>query len=396
MAAAPKASDPFVAKVLAKSNEYRAREGASPLVLNTTIGAGSQQWAETLNGRINQGSLDLARAHRLDAGASILPAGHDMYSEIIGINGTAEQIVDWWMSSPSHRAALLDKRSTDLGLGYVTTTHAGWSGMKVVVGNLAGYPASRKKQPQPAPAPVIVAGDIAAVDPAGNLFVYPSAKGGDLWKRNFISSGWSGVQQTAVVDYNNDGRQDLVAVWADGRLTVSYGQANGTLNAAQRIGTGWGPYDVAITKWKSGSTYPSIVAKHRPSGQLFLYPNLDGSRFGVPELIGTGWGPLTILAADFDGDRRQDLLARNAAGQLLLYRGNGSGQFMNEQRRVVGTGWASMGHISGIAHHVGNGSHGVLARSSDGDLFHYQILGNGWGTKQQIGKGGWSAMNLGS
>lgn len=396
MPAAPKASDPFVAKVLAKSNEYRAKNGAGPLILNTKIGSGSQQWAVTLNGRINKDTLDLNKAHRTDAGASILPSGHDMYSEIIGINGTAEQIVDWWMSSPAHRAALLDKRATDLGLGYVTTTKAGWSGMTVVVGNLAGYPASRKNQPQPAPAPVFVAGDIAAVDPSGNLFAYPSAKGGDLWKRNFVSSGWSRVQQLSVVDYNNDGRADLVAVWADGRLTVSYGQANGTLKAAQQIGTGWGPYDVVITKWKSGSAYPSIVAKHRPSGQLFLYPNLNGSKFGVRQLIGTGWGPLTILAADYDGDRKQDLLARNAAGQLLLYRGNGSGKFMNEPRRVVGTGWGSMRHISGVANHVGTAGYGVLARSADGNLYHYPILKNGWGGKQLIGKGGWSVMKLGS
>ncbi|MEV8143671.1 CAP domain-containing protein [Specibacter sp. NPDC078709] len=356
----------------------------------------------------------MAKLHRPDYGTSLLPAGFDTYSKIIGINNTAEQIVDWWMNSPGHRAALMDKRFTDFGLGYIKTSKAGWSGMTVVAGNLARYPA---KTPTPAPTtpvapaptptpapttpapssgPVLAAGDVAAVNSASDLYAYPSAKGGDLWKSKFISAGWSGVQQLTVVDYNNDGRQDLVAVWADGRLTASFGQANGTLKAAQKIGSGWGPFEVVITKWKSGSVYPSIVAKSRTTGQLFLYPNLDGIRFGARQQIGNGWGSLTIIAADFDGDKKQDLLARTSAGKLLLYRGNGSGGFISEARRVVGTGWGSMTHLSGIANHVGAGSYGVLARSNNGNLLYYPILRNSWGSKLQIGTGGWSALKLGS
>ena len=401
---------------------YRAQNGAAPLVLNKAISAGSQEWVLKLNGQINADTLDMNKLHRPDYGVSILPAGFDTYSEIIGINNTAEQIVDWWMNSPGHRAALMDKRFTDLGLGYVKTTKAGWSGMTVVAGNLARYPAKTTPtptppptpspspspttapsptptpptKPAPSPVPVFTAGDIAAVNSAGSLYVYPSAKGGDLWKSKFISAGWSGVQQLTVVDYNNDGIQDLVAIWTDGRLTVSFGQANGTLKAAQKIGSGWGPFDVVITKWKTGSVYPSIVAKSRTSGQLFLYPNLDGVRFGARQQIGNGWGSLTIIAADFDGDKKQDLLARTSAGQLLLYRGNGSGGFMTESRRVVGTGWGSMTHLSSISGHTGAGSYGVLARSSNGNLLYYPILRNSWGSRLQIGTGGWSALKLGS
>ncbi|MET4004657.1 uncharacterized protein YkwD [Arthrobacter sp. UYCu511] len=406
----PDAKDVFASKVLARANSYRAQNGAAPLVLNTAISAGSQEWVLKLNGQINADTLDMAKLHRPDYGASILPAGFDTYSEIIGINNTAEQIVDWWMNSPGHRAALMDKRFTDFGLGYVKTSKVGWSGMSVVAGNLARYPATlptpapstpapstpAPSNPAPNSGPVFAAGDIAAVNSAGSLYVYPSAKGGDLWQSKFISAGWAGVQQLTVVDYNNDGIQDLVAVWSDGRLTVSFGQTNGTLKAAQKIGTGWGPLDVVITNWKSGSVYPSIVAKNRTTGQLFLYPNLDGVRFGARQQIGQGWGSLTIMAADFDGDKRQDLLARSTAGKLLLYRGNGAGGFISETRRQVGTGWGSMTHLSGISNHVGAGTYGVLARSSSGNLLYYPILRNSWGSKVQIGTGGWSALKLGS
>ncbi|MDD0856901.1 CAP domain-containing protein [Arthrobacter alpinus] len=149
----PNANDVFVAKVLARANVYRAQNGAAPLVLNTAISTGSQEWVLKLNGQINADTLDTAKLHRPDYGTSILPAGFDTYSEIIGINNTAEQIVDWWMNSPGHRAALMDKRFTDFGLGYVKTTKAGWSGMTVVAGNLARYPAT----PKPTPAPTVPA-----------------------------------------------------------------------------------------------------------------------------------------------------------------------------------------------------------------------------------------------
>jgi uncharacterized protein YkwD len=394
--AATTVSDPYLAQVLALANQLRVANGAGSLVWNPTIASGSQKWAATLNTRIDCGTLDMNELHRSDAGLSILPAGADMYSEIIGINNSPQDIVNWWMGSPAHKAALLDKRATDIGMGQVKTTMAGWGGMTVVVANLAGYASSRPVQPAPAPVPVANKGDVAAVDNAGNLFVYDSAKGGDLWQRRFISAGWSGVQQLEVVDFNADGRQDIVAKWNDGRLTLSYGQSNGTLAAALRIGAGWGPYDIAATKWRSADKFPGIVAKNRSTGELFHYPAVSGGVLSTRTRIGTGWGPLTIMAVDFDGDGRSDIAARNALGQLLLYRGNGTGGFISETRKVIGNGWNGMTHLSGIVNHLGSNAGGILARDSSGNLLHYPILNGGFGSRAQIGTGGWNTLLLGS
>ena len=392
--AAPAPNDAFVAKVRNAINGYRAAYGAKPLEVSSEIGAGSQQWATTLNRQINTNTLDWNRVHRPDAGASILPDGFDMYSEIIAVNNNAQQVVDWWMGSPAHRSAMLDKRATDMGLGYVKTTKAGWSGMTMVVANLAGYPDSRN--PQPNPASGGSAGDVAAVDANGDMYIYPSAKGADIWQREYVSSGWSGAQQLVVSDYNGDGMQDIVAVWKNGNLTVSYGQSNGTFKPLRSIGHGWAPFDIVVTAWKGSDRLPSILAKHRATGDLRYYRNLDGARFGATTRIGTGWGNLTIMGADFDGDGRQDLLARNAAGQLLLYRGTGTGGFMGEARRVVGTGWGSMTHLSGVSNHLGTAGQGILARTSSGSLLHYPIMRNYWGANTQIGSRGWGPLLLGS
>jgi len=391
----PPPADPYLAKVLQLMNSYRWQNGAGPLVWNATIAKGSQQWAGTLNGRINAGTLDMAKVHRPDAGLSILPAGADMYSEIVAINVSAQATLDWWMNSPAHRAALLDPRATDVGAGYVVTTKSGWSGMTVTVANLAGYAASRLNQPQPPPQPVANQGDIAAVDTAGNLFIYPSARGGDLWQRTFVSAGWTGVQQLAITDLNSDGLQDILTVWKSGVLTISYGQANGTLKAPQTIGNGWGPYEVVAAKWRTSDRYPGVVARNRATGILFYYP-FNGAGFTPRLQIGSGWGPLTIMGLDFDGDGRMDLAARNAAGQLLLYRGTGTGGFVGEPRRVIGNGWGVMTHLSGIYNHLGTNAWGILARDGAGNLLHYPIRNGGFSPRSQIGTGGWGPLTLGS
>lgn len=396
LADAATASNPYTAQVLVLANKYRAANGAGPLVWNKNISTGSQQWATTLNTRINKGSLDINNLHRADAGRSILPAGADMYSEIIGINGSAQQIVDWWMGSPSHRAALLNKQATDIGIGQVKISMAGWNGSSVVVANLAGYASSRAVQPQPAPVPVATAGDVAAVDQAGNLFIYGSAKGGDLWQRRFISGGWSGVQQLEIVDFNSDGRQDIVAKWSSGHLTVRYGQANGALSAPLQIGKGWGSFDIMVIKWRTSDKFPAVVAKSRVTGELFLYPSPNGRGFSVRTRIGTGWGSLNVLAADFDGDGRSDVLARNTAGALLLYRGNGGGGFIDEPRKVIGSGWNGMTHLSGINNHLGTHQWGILARDRAGNLHHYPMLRGRFGVQSRIGSGGWGPLQLGS
>ena len=336
------------------------------------------------------------RLHRSDAGLSILPAGADMYSEIIGINNSPQDIINWWMGSPAHKAALLDKRATDMGMGQVKTTKAGWGGMTVVVANLAGYASSRPAQPQPAPVPVANNGDVAAVDTAGNLFIYPSAKGADLWQRRFISAGWSGVQQVDIVDFNADGRQDIVAKWKDGRLTLSCGQSNGTLAAALKISTGLAAYDVIATKWRTADKFPGIIAKNRTTGELFYYPSANGSALSARTRIGVGWGERTILPADFDGDGRTDILVRNSLGKLMLYRGNGTGGFISETRKEIGTGWSGMTHLSGIVNHLGGNAAGILARDSSGNLLHYPILKGSFGSPTRIGTGGWGPLLLGS
>jgi hypothetical protein len=280
------------------------------------------------------------------------------------------------------------------------TTHKDWYGMSVAVANIAGYPATRAKLP-PHPGMVRASfqhGDIAAVDSAGNLYVYDSAKGHDLYKRRYVGSGFKGVAQVEVADWNADGVLDLVVRWKSGKLTAHFGKATGGLQKGATIGSsGWGNYDVTVTAWKQADTYPTLLARNTVTGRLYHYANPAGLKHGSRTDLGTGWKSQPIFAADVDGDAKMDVIAKTTKGQLKLYRSNGAGKFVSESRQIISpSGWNPKNHLSMIHNHLGDGKPGLLARDTRGNLYHFPILVNKLGKRATIGVGGWETLTIGS
>lgn len=140
-------SDAFAKKTLDLMNAERAKVGARPLVWNQRIADVSQDWANHLGVATMDPNFDFATIHRPDSGGSLIPADATSYREIVGFNFTPEQIVDWWMNSPAHKAAMLDPLLTDGGLGYVVPTSGPYQGWHLVVSNMAAY----RMTVQPAP-----------------------------------------------------------------------------------------------------------------------------------------------------------------------------------------------------------------------------------------------------
>ncbi|QOD05987.1 CAP domain-containing protein [Pseudarthrobacter sp. BIM B-2242] len=124
-------------------NAKRAAAGSRPFVWNQRIADVSQDWANKLGTATKDPNWDFGTIHRPDAGGSLIPSGSTWYRENIGFNGTPQQIVDWWMNSPGHKAAMLDPRGTDAGLGYVVQTSGPYAGLKLVVSNMAAYPTTQ-------------------------------------------------------------------------------------------------------------------------------------------------------------------------------------------------------------------------------------------------------------
>ncbi|WP_308378377.1 trypsin-like serine protease [Streptomyces sp. ISL-87] len=70
-----------------------------------------------------------------------------------------------------------------------------------------------------------------------------------------------------------------------------------------------------------------LVVKDAAAGDLLLSAGNKGGSFSVPKKLTGGWDFTETTAGDFTGDGKPDLTARNASGDLLLWIGEGSGNF---------------------------------------------------------------------
>jgi hypothetical protein len=235
------------------------------------------------------------------------------------------------------------------------------------------------------------AADVVAADSGGVLWDYPATGNGKFLARQQIGVGWSALNKAFVTDWNSDGVFDIIAQWKDGRLSFYPGKAGGGFNATQAIGTGWGTYNVTVGHWRKTDQYPGILA-YDASGNLWYYGNNAGSTLSPRIKAGVGWGGLYLTMTDFDQDGSQDLLAKRSDGGLVLYRSNGTGGFVNEARRTVGTGWNGINSITAVTGFTA-GSSGLMSRLTDGRLAHYPFSKGAWGARTIVGTG-WSSYNI--
>ncbi|HKS00124.1 MAG TPA: FG-GAP-like repeat-containing protein [Arthrobacter sp.] len=135
------------------------------------------------------------------------------------------------------------------------------------------------------------------------------------------------------------------------------------------------------------------VVSRDSAGTLWLYRGSGTGGFGTKTKIGTGWNSMTsiISAGDFNNDRKADVIARSSTGVLYLYKGNGIGGFSG--RDQIGTGWNSFTAITAAGDVNGDRKPDLVARDSAGGLFAYLGVGNGrFSGRIQIGSG-WNSQN---
>lgn len=104
--------------------------------------------------------------------------------------------------------------------------------------------------------------------------------------------------------------------------------------------------------------------------------------------IGNGWQVYTALVApgDFTGDGRPDLIGRDTAGDLWLYRGDGHGGYAPRER--VGTGWQIYTALVSPGDLDGDGRPDLAGRDAAGDLWFYEGDGKGgYSPRERIGNG---------
>ncbi len=247
--------------------------------------------------------------------------------------------------------------------------------------------------------------DVLAINGAGELLLYRSngASGWITGRSEMIGTGWGGF--TALLapgDFSGDGKPDVLVRDGDGRLLMYRGNGSGgwATGHGQQIGTGWGGFTALLAPGDfNGDGHPDVLGR-ASDGRLLLYPgDGDGGWLNnAGEPVGSGWGPFpaVIAGGDFSGDGNVDVLAVGTDGRLLLYRGNGRGGWATGQPEPVGTGWGGFTALASGGDFSGDGKPDILARNAGGELLQYRGTGtSGFLTShgEPIGTG-WNGLNF--
>ncbi|MEU7035090.1 VCBS repeat-containing protein [Streptomyces sp. NPDC046237] len=146
------------------------------------------------------------------------------------------------------------------------------------------------------------------------------------------------------------------------------------------------------------STGPGAVARDR-SGVLWFYRMAgDGGIYVEQRLrVGGGWNAFNTLtgASDLTGDKKADLLARDAAGTLWLYQGTGNPAAPFTAKVKVGSGWSIYNSLVGGTDVTGDGKADLVARDTAGKQWLYAgtgVASRPFGGRVQIGTG-WQIYN---
>ncbi|WP_405808235.1 VCBS repeat-containing protein [Streptomyces sp. NBC_00210] len=151
----------------------------------------------------------------------------------------------------------------------------------------------------------------------------------------------------------------------------------------QDHGSGWNGFD-ALTKLSpiGMDNRGGGVAAREPSGLLWYYPTSGrkwtSAVFKPRVRVGTGWSIYTSVrgTGDVTRDGHADLIARDKAGVLWLYRGTGVESKPFAARTKVGSGWSIYNALTGGIDVSKDGIADLFARDRSGVLWLYRGTGD--------------------
>lgn len=371
--------------VFSLTNAQRTKAGLKPLISDATLDAAAKAWAQHL-----ASTCTFAHSTSSWRTSRTAKAGWTATGENIAAGFTsASSVMSGWMGSSGHKANILNKSYTGVGVGYATGT-CGYKYYWVQIFGLS-------KTARAAGAGDVsgdLKADVLAQSSSGQLLVY-RGNGTGGWNGSApIDDGWNSDDHLVTLgDFDGDSITDIGRITASGDFELLRGTGGGAFGAAEKIGHGWGAMTAVIGGMDFNGDGRADVVARSANGALLLYKG-DGAGgwLAGSTQIGKNWNAMSQIfyAGDFDGDGKSDLIARRSDATLWLYASDGKGGWRYSKQ--IGKGWSGMTAIFSPGDFDGNGTSDVLARSSDGTLRLYRGNGKGgWGAVSIVGSG-WSGM----
>ncbi|MFI8947039.1 FG-GAP repeat domain-containing protein [Streptomyces sp. NPDC053750] len=232
------------------------------------------------------------------------------------------------------------------------------------------------------------------VDKNGDLWGYDLDFEGGLEPRVNVGYGWQDTRFITQADRDADGFADAIwEVTGDQLYSAAWGE-EGTL-----IGKGWKIYDRLLSAGNLGGAAPDDMIARDGSGVLWLYLGYADGKVAQRVKIGAGWNAYTHLAGkgDLTGDGKHDIVAKDGSGVLWLYKGTGNYKAPFAPRTKIGAGWNMFNDLVSVGDVDIDGITDLIARDTAGALWLYKGTGNAAAPYQprvMIGTGGWNTYRL--
>ncbi|WP_217146005.1 VCBS repeat-containing protein [Streptomyces sp. AC627_RSS907] len=234
------------------------------------------------------------------------------------------------------------------------------------------------------------------VDSRGELYGnWPDAEGG-IEPRYYAGEGWQGARAMTQADHDADGYSD--GIWH----VTSTGQLYHLLwdsEDHQFIGNGWKIYNQLVSPSNVGGGAADDLLARDGSGVLWLYLGYGNGKLTQRYKVGSGWNAYTHITGkgDLTGDGKDDIVAKDTSGVLWLYKGTGNYKAPFSSRARIGAGWNTYNSVVSVGDIDIDGVTDLIARDKAGALWLYKGTGNAsapFKSRVKIGNSGWNTYRL--
>ncbi|MFJ6937622.1 FG-GAP repeat domain-containing protein [Streptomyces sp. NPDC101132] len=206
--------------------------------------------------------------------------------------------------------------------------------------------------------------------------------------------GWpAGIRPVPIGDMNGDRCNDLLVRNSAGELrryTPACGKTVTPSTTNKPIGTGWNQYDVLTSPGDvTGDRRADLVARNASTGALYLYERLSTGVFAARVQIPGAYKAYkkVLGAGDLNGDGHGDLVLHDTGNELWRMNGLGGGRFAAPVK--IATDWGTTTNALVAAGDLnGDGRADLISRDTSGTIWRHSGTGKGtFASRVQIATG---------